>query len=260
MAVINPTFDFDGSGLVLNFYNTTQGATTFNWNFGFEGGTSTDENPSGIIFPVDGVYKITYGATTPDGSGITNLSLVITADSRINLTIREMVKYDAPSEINIDTIQYSQSIRSWQERIQPVLVPPFAVLPEDTFNEAKWPSLANQLIAKLVIYDIILAKARKLAMTAIGGKGALKAIETGPSKAEWTDPNALLQAIMKDGGLLNSITAEVCMAARAVGLILPMCPQNMPTVFIIGRKPRWPLYVSGIDRERGMGGFSLCNE
>jgi hypothetical protein len=66
-----------------------------------------------------------------------------------------MVQAETPPGIAVDGVVFQNSIQKWflylQEGQQ--------ISDTDVFNEAKWPSLVRVLIAKLIIYDLVIAAA-----------------------------------------------------------------------------------------------------
>jgi hypothetical protein len=76
-----------------------------------------------------------------------------------------------------------------------------------------------------------------------GTKGPLKAIESGPSKAEWYDSSTFWASMFRGfnprghgTGIIQAIQEECCLMARRIYVRLPFCtiPKNTDN-FIIGR-------------------------
>jgi len=74
-----PTFTYAPAnivvGEVVNFTNTSQNATAYQWNFG-NGETSTDENPE-VAFDAAGDYTVTLIATGPGGDEQASMTVTV---------------------------------------------------------------------------------------------------------------------------------------------------------------------------------------
>jgi PKD repeat protein len=250
-------FDFDANGRTLTFTNLSTGATDWAWDFG-DALTDNTQNPT-HAYADDGIYlvKLTAVDNVGPSSDSFQIWLVVTAENRINLRIKDQVAFLSPPNLNTNIIQYSQLVKKWQMLVQPLVDPSYAVIaPADTFNELKWPSILNLLIAKLVIWDSIVDTARKAAMGGSGtNKGALKSIEQGPSKTSWYDNLAFIEALMKKDGFFTELNKEICMIGGTVGITLPMCPNVTFPTFIVGTKPKCNYYGFGVDNSSGLPGF-----
>lgn len=160
-------FNFDTQGLSVTFTDSSSGVpTSWSWDFGFSEGdppvrkTSTAKNPPTVVFPSAGVYTVSLVAQNADGiSDPYIFNLVVSNTPVLAMTIADMVKCDTPAGLAVDSKCFKNSVNSWQLYLQPQL----SIPNEDVFNEAKWPSLANVLISKLVVYDIILDAAKSSA-------------------------------------------------------------------------------------------------
>lgn len=77
------------------------------------------------------------------------------------------------------------------------------------------------------------------------GRGPLKSLETGPSKAAWYDSSAFWATIFKSvgngingqaGGIFGSIISDICNYSRKLGVKMPMCESyKIVRPFIIAR-------------------------
>jgi PKD repeat protein len=243
------SFDFTANGLTVKFINLSTDATTFSWNFGDNSGLDLTENPE-HTYQADGVYPVELTATKDAVDSKVKFSIVVTTENRVNLTIRDMVKFEAPSIVDTNPIGLTQKIKAWQIYLQPLVDAPYAPIePADAFNEWKWPSIFNQLIAKLVIWELVVGGAGKTAIQqGSTSSGGLKSIETGPSKAEWYDASTMWKDMMSEGGFIDNMTQELCMVAALAGIQLPMCPvfTVRTETFIVGKKCNpvynpWPI-------------------
>lgn len=94
----------------------------------------------------------------------------------------------------------------------------------------------------------------------LSSKGTLKALETGPSKAQWYDPSVFWSTIFKSvsgangtqGGIMGAIQGEICLYAGRLTIQLPGCTNNKTLVkpFIVAKgrarnpitfTPWWPV-------------------
>lgn len=92
-------------------------------------------------------------------------------------------------------------------------------------DPSTWPILYSFLIAKLVIYDLLLMGLKG----SVGGDG-VKKIETGPSNVEFFDPIGFLKAY---GGqeAMNGLQSDICSIASSLRLYLLICgPRVVPIV------------------------------
>lgn len=155
-------FNFDINGLSAIFTDSSSGVpTSWSWNFGFKEGEvqkiSTLQNPGEIIFPTAGVYLISLVVANNDGvSDPKTFNLLVNSTPTLSLTIAEMVKCDLPAGLALDTLCFKNSIKKWQLYLQPKL----EIDDSDVFNESLWPPVANVLISKLIVYEIMLSAAK----------------------------------------------------------------------------------------------------
>jgi PKD repeat protein len=105
--------------------------------------------------------------------------------------------------------------------------------------------------------------------SAVGAKGAVKAIETGPSKAQWYDSSLYWSQIFrsagsdgKGGGVLASIQQEICMFAGKLTVKVPGCvveniTAQLPMVFHRCRRPNvgWPVWPASNSRAGWWNGW-----
>lgn len=158
-----PSFNFNANGLTVDFNNTTSGiVTTYLWDFGFKVATveqtSALANPLGIVFPSGGKYTISLAATNADGTNVYSFDIILASTPTLHLTISELVLAELPQGLPVSLTYYSEVIKKWQLFLQKSQL----IADADVFNEIKWPPLANVLIAKLVVYDLILMITRNL--------------------------------------------------------------------------------------------------
>lgn len=235
-------FSFLANGLSVAFTDRSSNVpTSWAWNFG-DNQTSNSQNPT-HAYALPGEYAVTLVATNADGNATMSVSLIFNSTPTISATIQEMVQYNLPVGIAFDSIGFLQQVQTWQLFLQGAA----KVSDFDVFNEIKWPPLYNVLISKLVIKDLIIRAAETASVglyvaaaelssqtgqVASGlGKGPLKALEAGPSKAQWYDQSMFWSNIFKTtiggqaGGIMAGVQDEICSYA------------NRLTVKIIGCTP-----------------------
>jgi hypothetical protein len=170
-----PYFNFSAKGLVVDFYNKTTNTPIDSslWDFGFSIGgiqqTSTQNNPTGIIFPNEGPYSITLSCTNSEGTGTFTFVIYLSNVPNLNISISEMLMMELPAGVSISDIYYSQLIRKWQLYLQA----PLSISGTDVFDENKWPPLANILIGKLLVYDLLLLASKNLMTSSFVGSGSI---------------------------------------------------------------------------------------
>jgi len=370
MAIPTASFTYTTNGLTATFHDTSTGGTSRLWQFGANAtpNTSSDKDPQ-VTFSTGGIYTVSLTVTNTDGSATFEMMLVFNTAPGLNLTILEMVLAQLPSGIPVNPNTFNNLIKKWQLYLQPGL----RVSDADVFDETKWIPLANVLIAKLIIYELILMAAQSAmssvsqsgaatavgttsnvlltdyAMivdfsspltiesifvdgtnvtvgsvannmtellsilngigkgnwvvdpnnpnqaislndqylwasfiyhtaadntsvpavfnqsnqhlstvtttstgaggTTVGGRGPIKSIQTGPSKAEWYDNSAFWKSMFSStassgtggfgGGVIDAIKEEICMYSRRIEINLPFCPApKLPRIFIVGNKTR----------------------
>lgn len=237
MAIPIPLFTLSYSGdKKLKFTNQTLGAISHQWSF-TKNGDSTPEQVSAtyspeITFASYGIYNLILSETNAEGTGQKTIQIVVTQFPSLNLTIISMIKGDLPTGFVVDPLLLDQDIKKWQLYLQPEMVP--VIADSDVFIETAWPTLANVMIAKLVVYEIILRGASQ-AVTATSnnsGKGGLKKLETGPSNAEWYDGSVFWSSIFKGGpdSVIGQLLGEICLYANRLKITLPFCPKRRRTI------------------------------
>jgi len=239
--------------LTVNFTNLSLNIdedTIYDWQFG-DGDSSNLENPTHIYLG-EGFYNVTL--TVTNGADSNQITVLINTTGEINPNIKidipSMIDLYSPSSV-VGTIKNNNQkaflIAKWQEYLRPLMFNPEITL-ENTHNPSAWPFLVNNLIAKLVVIDIIGMESSSLLLSSatnaesssnpnnpIADEGAIKMIETGPAKTEFYDvANAsesalnLIKAftsILKPGGVLDELRSSTCQDAQRLRLYLPMCGQ-----------------------------------
>jgi hypothetical protein len=129
----------------------------------------------------------------------------------------------------------------------------------DTFNQTKYPGLANILISKLIVYEQLMSEAKKTMTSTMNtdsgstSTGGLKKIESGPSVAEWYDTSNTWKTVFSgktDVGFFGAMTQEICIFAGRQNISIPeICSgRKLAGLFIVGKKPcppnTWPWPIS----------------
>ena len=145
-------FSFTCQGLSVAFTDSSLNVpTSWNWDFG-DSSNSNSQNPNHTYGAV-GLYTIVLTVTNTFGSTTYSYPIIVSPNPVTNYTIRKMVEASLPSGITIDDKDFLNLLIKWQLFLQPLTITPVA--DADVFNEVKWPSLVNYLIAKLLVYDFI---------------------------------------------------------------------------------------------------------
>lgn len=190
--------------------------------------TSTDKEPI-ITFPESGVYLVTLTVTDAGGNTST-LTLPVGASDYFTFPALPTLILDAVlSRLPVSLLPpipvIDGFLKKWQlylaDLIDPHIVTPY------TFDETKWPSLVNDLIINLILYDIItdkiLAGGAAAAFGTGSGGGGLKKVVTGPAEAEWFGAADAGAAIMKAGGLYDQIKQRICIFSKRLRIPLEIC-------------------------------------
>lgn len=241
-------FGYSKTGLTVNFINSSLNSpTSFSWDFG-DGVTSIEKSPSHTYTEM-GFFTVKLVARNLDGEDTLTITIGASDISdMLNASILELIDHYMPSALvgELSSSEKVALIQKWQLYLQPLIEIPYKVAVEDTFNEYKWPGLANTLIAQLVAYDVILQAANQfVSMSSItggsssetnpgSGKQQLKSVETGPAKTEWYEDksseliknigDALSQAT-KAGGAIDLLKESACQLSKRIRIYLPMCGQ-----------------------------------
>lgn len=164
MSKPTASFSFIPNGLSVKFTDRSSGIiNSWAWDFG-NSTNSVAQNPPDVVYSSAGTYVVTLTSTNSEGSSTFQFPIMVAATPILNLSIRQQVMYGLPSGIALDEIALQQGIMKWQLFLQP-LMNPDSIPNSDVFNETKWVPMANVLISKLVIYDMV-QKAAASSMTA----------------------------------------------------------------------------------------------
>lgn len=249
-------FGYSKTGLTVNFQNSSLNSPIeYEWDFG-DGETSQDKSPSHTYTEM-GFFTVTLIARNTDGEG--ELTITIGAsdiDDMMNASLIELIDHYLPSALKAEmtATEKVSLIQKWQMYLQPLIYFPHKVDVTDTYNEFKWPGLANVLIAQLVAYDITVQAANQFVSSSMrtgggststeesSGKQQLKSVETGPAKTEWYEDKSsediknLADAVAsatKAGGGIDLMKESICMLSQRIYIYLPMCP--MPDISVSPR-------------------------
>lgn len=247
-------FTYVTAGLSIGFVNLSSGnPDVFSWDFG-DGTTSVNKNPT-VLFSDAGQYSVTLQVT----NSISGLSDAITLSvsvsdlgARAPYTIFEAIYLRIPENLLPTGDAIDSMIKKWQLTLAQLVDPN---IPEEVmYNELEWPPLVNELILNLVMYDMVTDAIVKMSYAAsaasTGGSqsqsqsstnGGLKAVETGPARAEFYD-NAtsssqsvsyLAKSFQAGGGkdFQGQLGARICLLAARLRIPLEICPPLSRPVF-----------------------------
>jgi len=242
MAAPIALFNFRPTALAVQFEDlTTNIPTSWSWNFGDASPVDVTQNPS-HTYAADGMYKVILTATNADGSSIFSYWIIVTSEVRLSQTIETMVRSVLPSDYVISEIDLTQAVMRWQMYLQPKVYIPYVVTEADTFDQTKWPSLANVLISKLIVYEMFLNSSKRTIISSSGSSsgssttttggvvGAIKKIESGPSVAEWFNPATTISQTFSSssrnsdgtaGGMVGMMAIDICLFAKRQNIALP---------------------------------------
>lgn len=219
----------------LNSQEVPEGST-YLWDFG----DSIESNVASPthIYQKKGSYLVKLVITKPNNEGeITEeLNIDILSITSLQKTIAELVDSYIPISMLSDfTLVKSDYIDKWQLFLQPLVESEVSIL--NYSNELCYEALENQLIVELVAYDYISNSLVKVfANTAFnstditGSKsGNIKAMETGPSRAEFfdsADSEAKLFKLLK--ATLETLRDNIAALAKRLNIILPFSLNDPP--------------------------------
>lgn len=255
------SFTFTKKGNVVSFINTSREVpegSTYLWDFGVNGETSTDVTPKPHTYENEGFYQVTLTITPPAESGLEkvkvsdNFGISLSGKPTLSDSIYNLIEAYVPDElVKYITLKDKRVyIEKWQLYIQPLVEP--AVAEEDYSNEFAYPALANQLIMEAAAYDWLMTGIMNLlrsvsstiednssstegGTTEEAANGNIKKITTGPTEVEFfestlsgEDISSLTKTVtsaLQPGGILDSIKANICMLAERIDIYLPLCNQ-----------------------------------
>lgn len=259
-------FTFTKNGLEVIFRNTSREVpedSTYLWDFGDFGGTSTEPNPVHLYFQ-SGFYEISLTVTPPivddDNPIITTkktLGVSETSKTQLSDTIYNLIDtYILYDLLPFFTYQKKQMfIEKWQLYMQPLVCSDIPL--EEYNNELLYEALENQLIMEMAAYDWMVTIIQQL-ISAIskmiaegstindGGEAGelpndgVKKIISGPSEVEWFDVNLTgdqvaslyknLLSALAPGGFIDTLKEKICMLAERICIYLPICEYKPDTI------------------------------
>jgi PKD repeat protein len=239
----------------LSNQSSTPPVTSWLWNFGdgTDPNNKTQQSPE-HTYSVPGIYLVSLTVANSEGQSIRSIYIELDGSKFIvSIPIVELVKLKIPAAL-FDYLNVTTSIQKWQLYLQPQLNPENLVVSNaDVFNETKWPSLYNVLIAELVVYDVLMDAINMMAAMAAntiptvptGGGGSsttnvnnpngnIKIVEVGPSKTEWFNQTesasqyfkAVLGSGGKKSGFIMELQEKICTIAKRLQVVLPFCDQD----------------------------------
>jgi PKD repeat protein len=216
--------------------------TSWAWNFG-NGNTSTAQNPE-HTYNAPGIYLVSLTVTNAEGVSIRSVYITLDAEKWIiTIPIIEIIRTKIPSQV-FDFLTATHLIQKWQQYLQPQINP--EPIPEDdVYNEAKWPTIANSLIADLCVFDILMGELDKLVgasgqsvLTGTSGttnvnnpNGNVKVVELGPSKTEWYNQQEsgamYFKAVLANSSsFVPEFKSRLCTLAMRLSVTLPFCDEK----------------------------------
>lgn len=227
MAVL---FTHIGVGLSFTFEDMTPDSITRKW---YIDGTELADTSKKLthVFPEANVYSVKLEVNL---ESLTKQVVAYAEGMGITTTIEEQVKGESTTEFPDNVI--TDMVRRWQLHLADAV----GLTGADVFNQAKWPSLYNAMIAKLVVREQMVSSLKQTVQNTSAGRGGLKSIETGPSKAEWYEVKDSTGSMVKDMNVNQQVDDEICEMASKLGVRLLMCAKRRDTkVFeVVKRKCR----------------------
>lgn len=260
MPLPKANFYFENKELLkINFKDlsnssSTPPVTSWLWDFG-DGITPNPDNRAQQnpvhTYSVPGIFLVSLTVTNSEGQSARSIYVELDGTKFIvTIPIVELVKLKIPAAL-FDYLNVTASIQKWQLYLLPQINPEnLTVSSNDIFDETKWPSLYNVLIAELVVYDVLMDTINMMAAMAAntiptvptGGGGSsttninnpngnIKIVEVGPSKTEWFNQTesasqyfkAVLGLGGKKSGFIMELQEKICTIAKRLRVTLPFC-------------------------------------
>jgi len=242
-----PYFTYVRNLLAVQFNDGSQNnPTSWLWDFGDGSPTSGLKNPA-HTYSAAGFYNVTLDVTNVNGTETITITVGVSSviPNPLNQQIFFLVNaYIPPNLISVmDQNEKVALITKWQLWLAP-LVEPEIVAP-NIHQELNWEPLANELIAELVAYDLIIQGANSF-MTQLSSAGSSsssttvsqgqqkKSIKTGPTEVEWYEDKtaeelgevgAAFSSALKPGGALDVVKEMICNLSKRIRVYIPMCGQ-----------------------------------
>ena len=233
-TIVDFTAEVVGSS--VTFTNTSPTPTTsWEWDFGDGSPREITENAS-HTYDNPGRYTVVLVAVGEDGPSSKILNIDILNITQI--TIEQYLAVYMPPGLSIIEPTKTDLRKHWQVYLSSLLSP--EIPSDEIFNDLYWPSLANALVAKMMIRDAYKKSAAGALILAMGtgsssgqqgntSLGPKKMIETGPTKVEWHDASTTIKAylnskVTQGGSLFDSLDADICGLASRIRVKLPFCP------------------------------------
>lgn len=259
MLIANFYYILDG-GLTVSFKNTSSGGpSSFSWEFGDGSTAVTDENPThdySTLMPHGGwvTVKLTISKVGEDPVSKEILLGVSPYTAALPTPINTFVK-SILDEALVDDAVFSTLLTKWQ-----IYLNNFAKVDTTMLhNELAWPALYNQLIAYLIVLDILVQEQMRYAGTLSSGgsiegsstgsggsssSGGLKSVKTGPSEAEWYDASEAWHNLFSTWsggsqgesvsmGFYQNILNQICIIVRYLRVPFSLCPNQKKTNIVI---------------------------
>lgn len=259
-------FTFEKKGKEVSFRNTSRGVpdgSTYLWDFGVIGETSTEKEPPPYTYKKQGFYQVSLTITPPPESGVDkatasdNFGISDSGNPTLSDSIYNIIDAYVPDELlkYITTKDKRIYIEKWQLYLQPLVEPE---VPLDKYtDEFAYPPLVNQLVVELAAYDWLMIGIMNLLRSVSNSvedsssssdgstvvettNGNVKKITTGPTEVEFfeaqlsgEDVSSITKTVtsaLQPGGILDSIKSNICMLAERLDIYLPICDQVGHTV------------------------------
>ena len=247
-------FSYKRDGLNVTFQNLSTQVpenSTYLWDFGVDGGESSEKNPE-FTYSSVGNYVVTLKITTQDSVSDSYSDQILISDfdgPSLSSSIYWLINQYIPSEL-IPLFKYRDKrnlIEKWQLYCQPLVTP--AVDISEYNNELKYGALENQLIMQLAAYEWLINQYNKLLWSLSNtvditskvtptdseqeSDGKVKKIVTGPTEAEFFNDSInsdnigdILKSInsaLSDKGIIGILKQNICMLSQGLNIYLPIC-------------------------------------
>ena len=178
----------------------------------------SDDNPFTTPFSPNGHYrvKMILKATSETVSQVE----LVTSDTDIFLfqPIDQVVSSLLPG-YNLDQATFDQLKRRWQG----VIGPAAGVPPGSIYDETAYPQAANNLIAYLIVRDILVMNTTTLLVNSATGGGATKKIVTGPTEVTFSETEKVMQTLLGEGLPFEVFMSQLCGLAHLYHLHFSGC-------------------------------------
>jgi hypothetical protein len=189
--------------------------------------TESDDNPFELPLGADTHFQVKM-LLKATGDIVSSVELVTSSLFIFLYQPIDQVVHSLLPGYELDQATFDLLKRKWQGVIGPAAEVP----PEYIYDETKYPQLANNLIAYLIVRDILIMNSTNMLLESSSGGGATKKIVTGPTEVDFSDPGSVIKDLLGEGMPFEIFMSQLCGLAKVYHLHFHGC-SGSPTTFVV---------------------------